>query len=772
MEELILNLLRRKDYIPLNVPELLRQLRLPPNRQQDFQAVLRNLEQSGQVARLKGNRYIEPREADLIPGRIRMNRAGNGFLQPDDPKLKEISIPQNATGTALHEDHVLVRREVKPKGLRHPRSEANTGTVIRILERKRTQIVGTLQRSNDFLYVIADDPRMTHDVYVPEPRDVGRPAHVGDKVVVELREWQSRHTNPEGEIIEVLGPPDEEGVDMLSVLRQYNLPLHFPKTVLQEARAIGNEVSLPELAGRTDCRAHRVITIDPDDAKDFDDAICLERASPAQWKLWVHIADVSHYVKPGTALDDEARRRGNSTYLVDRVIPMLPEALSNELCSLKPNVERLTKCVEFLVSNDGRVLRSKFYPAVIHSKRRFSYHEVFAILQRKPVDSIEQMLHDANDLTQSIRRLRFKAGSLDLDFPETKIRLDDRGRVSSIEKVVNDVSHQLIEECMLLANEAVAARLMSQDQRAIYRVHEEPDERRLEEYREEVLSHNVPCGNLGHRPEVQRLLQRLNTLPIGQALKIGFLKSLMRARYAVEPLGHYGLAKKKYAHFTSPIRRYADLVVHRALFQTTHGSTHSLRQTADHISDTERNSADAERDSKDVKLYAYLNAQLQSGQPTPYAALVTDVRNMGFFVDVAALGMSGLVPLSTMEDDFYLFEPDRNHLIGRRTRRIIRLGDRVEVEISKVNSFKKQVDFRLARIAIPRAAGSIRGRPEQRQREKDRANANKPRRSEIQGTPASWRSRPSPSRPSGTKQRPIPSSHHRRQENRHRTKRR
>jgi ribonuclease R len=720
MEEQILELLGHKDYVPLNVPELLRALKLPPNRQQELQRVLRALEQSGRVARIKGNRYIEPREADLIPGKIRMNRAGKGFLQPDDPALKEIAIPGNATGTALHEDHVLVRRDVKPQGLRNRGGDENTGSVIRILERRRTQIVGTLQRSKQFLYVIPDDPRMPQDVYVPEPRDVGRPANLGDKVVVELREWESRHTNPEGEIIEVLGAPDEEGVDMLSVLRQYNLPLHFPKNVLGEARVIGHEVRAEEIAGRTDCRRDQVVTIDPDDAKDFDDAICLQRVSPEQWKLWVHIADVSHYVKLGTALDDESRRRGNSTYLVDRVIPMLPEALSNELCSLKPNVDRLTKCVEFLVSNEGRVLGTKFYSAVIHSQRRFSYQEVFAILQRKPVGAIEEMLHQANELTQRIRRIRFKAGSLDLDFPETKIRLDERGRVARIEKVVNDVSHQLIEECMLLANEAVATRLMGQNRKAIYRIHEQPDEKRLNEYREDVLSHNVPCGNLTHRPEVQKLLAKLGTIPIGQALKIGFLKSLMRARYAVEPLGHYGLAKKKYTHFTSPIRRYADLVVHRALFQSSHGSVHSLKQTADHISDTERNSADAERDSKDVKLFAFLKAQLASGQPQRYAALVTDVRNMGFFVDVPELSMSGLVPLSTMQDDFYVFEPARNHLIGRRTRRIIRLGDKVEVQIANVNSFKKQVDFRLSKTSGARPATAPRPQMDQRRAEDPR----------------------------------------------------
>ena len=691
----ITNLLGQKDYVPANIPELLLSLGLKPNRQQELQRALSELEQAGQVARIKGNRYIRPREADLIPGRIRMNRQGKGFLQPDDADLKELVIPESETGTAMHEDRVLVRRTVLPKGLRSGADQPATGTVVRVLRRRRTQLVGTLQRGRKFLYVIPDDPRMTQDIHVPEPRDVGRPARVGDKVVVELGEWESRHANPEGEIIEVLGPPDAEGVDMLSVLRQYDLPLHFPKPVLNEARAIGTVVDARDLAGRVDCRKHRVITIDPDDAKDFDDAICVERISAEQVRLWVHIADVSHYVKPGSALDLESRRRGNSTYLVDRVIPMLPENLSNELCSLKPNVDRLTKCAEFVLGNDGQVLKVKFYSAVIHSQRRFTYREVFTLLQKTPAGPIEEMLHHAHQLAQRIRRRRFRAGALNLDFPETKIRLDDHGRVARIEKVENDVSHQLIEEFMLLANEAAATRLMGSGKPAIYRVHEEPDEKRLREYREEVLSHNVPCGNLRHRPEVQKLLQRLDQLSIGLALKIGFLKSLMRARYAIEALGHYGLAKKKYTHFTSPIRRYSDLVVHRALFEKSTAPLSVLKETAEHISSTERNSDDAERDSKDLKMFAFLIAQLQSGRPAPYPALVTDVRNFGFFVDVPGLAMSGLVPLSSLEDDFYVFDPERNHLVGRRTRRIIRLGDKIVVQIGKVDTFKKQVDFRL-----------------------------------------------------------------------------
>ena len=699
MEQKILELFHRRTYTPSNISELLSQLGLPRNQQGRLETTLARLERAGQIARIKqGNRYALPLEADLVPGRIRVNRQGVGTLQPDDPKIPAIRIPHDATATAMHGDHVLVRKDVTPRRIRSGLSGEPTGRIVRVLECARTQIVGTLQRGRELFYVVPDDPRIPHDIYVPPARDVGRPARVGDKVVVELREWKSRNTNPEGEIIEVLGPPDAEGVDMLSILRQYRLPLHFPKRVLQEANSFGHEVKPRELTGRMDCREHLVITIDPQDAKDFDDAICIERVAGGHWKLWVHIADVSHYVKPGTALDEEAARRGNSTYLVDRVIPMLPEALSNELCSLKPHVERLTKCVEFLLSNEGHVLQAKFCSAVIRSQCRFNYKEAFAVLQRPPRDSIEGMLHDANAIAQKIRRSRFKAGSLDLDFPETKILLDEQGKVLRIEKVENDISHQLIEEFMLLANEAVAGRLMALGRPAIYRIHEPPNEKRLEEYREDVLSHNIRCGNLSNRREVQKLLEKLNSVPIGQALKIGFLRSLMRARYATEPIGHYGLAKKKYTHFTSPIRRYADLVVHRALFEPAGKqlAAGALAEIAGRISETERNSDDAERDSRDVKLFAFLLAQLKSAHPQRYKGLVTDVRNFGFFVDVSGLGMSGLVPLSGLTDDFYQFDSTRSQLIGRRTRRVIKLGDQMEVQVAKVDTFKRQVDFKLA----------------------------------------------------------------------------
>lgn len=614
---------------------------------------------------------------ELLSGRIVITRQGKGFLKPEEGE--EILIPAESTGTALHEDRVVIRREGKE------------GKVVRILKRRRSRFVGTLERGK-MVYVVPDNPRMPHDIEVPEPRDLGRPARTGDKVVVAFVRWRSRNINPEGKVIEVLGPPTQEGVDMLSILHQYELPLHFPQKVLEEAKALEKGISQKDLENRIDCRKHLVVTIDPKDAKDFDDAFCIQ-IHPKGWQLWVHIADVSHYVHPKTALDKEAKKRGNSSYLVDRVIPMLPEALSHDLCSLKPDVDRLTKCVEFVIDKKGRIVKSKCYAAIIHSHRRFSYEEAFSILKKTPSNPIEQMLHHANHLAQCLRKNRFRSGALELDFPENKIHLDKHGKVARIVQIENDISHQLIEEFMLLANEAVARRLKGRHIPTLYRIHESPDPRRLSEYSEEVKAQGLECGDLSKPTEVQKLMRKLGESTLGKALKIGFLKALMRARYSTIPAGHYGLAKKNYAHFTSPIRRYADLIVHRSLFSPK--SQPALKATSEHVSLTERNSADAERDSYAVKLFAYLAWQIAENARETYIGRVTEIRHFGFFVDVASLGMSGLVPISSIEDEFYIFHSDRRQLIGQRSGRRITAGDLLEIEAEKVNAFKKQVDFRL-----------------------------------------------------------------------------
>ncbi len=685
----ILKQLGRKGVAPLSLLDLRKNIGLKADQGPALRAMLDRLEKEGKVARIKGDKYALPIVADLITGRIRITRKGSGNFIPEDVTLPPIPVPNDMTGTALDGDKVIVRREPDPG-----KRGAVAGRVMKILERSRSQICGTLQRTREFFYVIPDDPRLPHDIYVrAHPK-----AQIGDKVVVELAEWTQRHLNPEGTITEVLGSPTKRGVDMLSVIKQYELAIEFPKEVLAETDKLPSQPLPSDAKGRTDCREHLVVTIDPDDAKDFDDALCLEPLPEKRWRLWVHIADVSHYVKPGTNLDKEALERGNSTYLVDRVIPMLPEKLSNGLCSLRPDEERLTKCVEFTLARDGKVLGAKFHSAIIRSRRRFTYQEAMSVLGRPPQDEIGEMLHSLNRLAISIRAARMKAGSLDLDFVENKLRLDAEGKLIGVEPVPHDDSHKLVEECMLLANEAVAAALRERHIPALYRIHEQPDASRLLELREELGAHGVKCGDLSKKHEIQKLTGILKAHPAGDALRIRLLRSLKRARYATKPLGHYGLAKANYTHFTSPIRRYADLLVHRSLFSKDRPKAAVLDRMADHISTTERVSADAEQDSKTAKIYSALILQIEEKKLQTYEGLVTDVRNFGFFVEIQKLGVSGLVPLSSEPTEFYRFEEAGRRLVGRKNKRVIQAGDRLEVQVYRVDAFKKQVDFRMASL--------------------------------------------------------------------------
>src|SRR5437660_2702597 len=586
---------------------------------------------------------------------------------------------------------------------------------MRILERAHDTIVRTLQRSRNFYYVVPDDPRIVHDVYVGQvssspddesavaglplaPSKVAR--QIGDKVVVRLEAWESRHVNPEGEIVEVLGPASAPGIDMLSIIRKYHLPTEFPRDVLDQAKAIPERINSRQFEGREDLRGEFIVTIDPDDARDFDDAIHVEKTGSG-WRLGVHIADVAAYVEPDSALDREARRRGNSVYLPDRVIPMLPERLSNGVCSLNPNVDRLTHSVFVEFDKSGRAKNARFAKSVIRSGRRLTYKEAYAILQTKPNGELSRRLHTAWELASLLRRKRFEHGSLDLDFPEVKVYVDPAGKPIKLERVENDESHQLIEEFMLAANEAVARELRQRSIATIYRVHEDPDPEKLAEYREFVLSFNHKVGDLSHRKEVQRFLASIRGKPEEQALKIGLLKSLKRARYAAQSLGHYGLAKANYLHFTSPIRRYADLVVHRTLAERNSprrskidiGQIESL---ANHISDTERNAAEAEIESVRLKKLQFFQKQLEQRNPQVFRAAIMDVRNYGLVVELPDALVTGVVHVSTLGDDFYIFDAAQRRLIGRGTRRRFSVGDEIRVFVARVDTFKRQIDFAIA----------------------------------------------------------------------------
>lgn len=702
IQQQILALLARKDYRPLDKNELAKTLGRKSGVRMGLNQALRELERAGEIARIRKNRYVLPAEADLVAGKLSIHQVGYGFLTPEKPGEPDIFIAAENTGTAMHGDRVVARiSQDAPYGRIRGRRE---GRVIRILERAHDTIVGTLQHSRNFYYVVPDDPRLVHDVYV-SPKQAA--ATVGDKVVVRLEAWESRHVNPEGEIIEVLGSASAPGVDMLSIVRKYHLPTEFPRDVLEQADRISEKIDARQLEGREDLRKEFAVTIDPDDARDFDDAIQVEKIENGGWRLGVHIADVAAYVEPESPLDREARRRGNSVYLPDRVIPMLPERLSNGVCSLNPGVDRLTHSVFIHFDKNGVAKSARFARSVIRSGHRLTYKQAYAILKSPPRDRLSERLHVAWELAWLLRKKRFEHGSLDLDFPEVKVWLDEAGKPVRLERVENDESHQLIEEFMLAANEAVARELKNRAVPAIYRIHENPDPDKLAEYREFVLSFGYKVGDLTHRAEVQRLLASIRGKPEEQALKIGLLKSLKRARYFPQPLGHYGLAKGNYLHFTSPIRRYADLVVHRALGRVStrrrsskvfgaaegHLDMSAVTSIAEHVSITERIAADAEIESVRMKKLEFFQRQLDERNPQIFRAAIVDVRNYGLAVELPDVLITGLVHISSLSDDFYLFEPSRRQLIGRRGRKRFSIGDEVRVFVVRVDAFKRQVDF-------------------------------------------------------------------------------
>src|SRR5438477_6987904 len=713
IREQILGLLRRKDYRPLNKIDIARKLGLTGTERVALRKSLRELERAGEIARIRKNRYVLPAEADLVTGKLSIHQAGYGFLTSEMSGQPDIFIAAENTGTAMHGDRVVARMSPdEPSGRIKGRRE---GRVIRILERAHDTIVGTLQRSRNFYYVVPDDPHIVHDVYVGQvsnsPQDESAVAdlplaayklapQVGDKVVVRLEAWESRHVNPEGEIIEALGPASAPGIDMLSIIRKYHLPTEFPRDVLDQAKGIPETVDARQFERREDLRGEFIVTIDPDDARDFDDAIHVEKIGSG-WRLGVHIADVAAYVEPDSPLDREARRLGNSVYLPDRVIPMLPERLSNGVCSLNPGVDRLAHSAFIHFDKHGNVKSARFARSVIRSAHRLTYKQAYAILTAAPGDQLGERLHLAWELAARLRQRRFEHGALDLDFPEVKVYVDPAGKPIRLERVENDESHQLIEEFMLAANEAVARELRQRSIATIYRVHEDPDPEKLAEYREFVLSFNHKVGDLSHRKEVQRFLASIRGKPEEQALKIGLLKSLKRARYAAQSLGHYGLAKANYLHFTSPIRRYADLVVHRTLAERNSPrrskiDVGQIESLANHISDTERNAAEAEIESVRLKKLQFFQKQLEQRNPHVFRAAIMDVRNYGLVVELPDALVTGVVHVSTLGDDFYIFDAAQRRLIGRGTRRRFSVGDEIRVFVARVDTFKRQIDFAIA----------------------------------------------------------------------------
>lgn len=716
----VLALMRSPRYQPLDKVAISKKLGLSPDDRSALRGVLRELEERGEIARIRKDRYVLPEAAELVTGVLQIHTSGNAHLISERLGQPDLYIASENTWTAMNGDTVVARimhegvEGVERLRRRLPTAgERKEGRVIRILKRASETLVGTLQKSKQFHYVIPDDPRIVHNIYVhPGAAPLPQLPAVGDKVVVRLDEWKSRHINPEGEIIEVLGAASAPGVDMLSIIRKHHLPTDFPADVLKEAHGIPEQVPPEELLRREDLRAELIYTIDPDDARDFDDAIQVEKTATG-WRVGVHIADVSHYVFPGTALDKEAYERGNSIYLADRVIPMLPERLSNGICSLKPNVDRLTRSAFIEFTKGGKIKSARFSQSVICSKARLTYKQAYAILSGNTPDPLPSTVPDrtetippavvenirlAWELASILRKNRFAGGSLDLDFPEVKVWLDAKGTPVKMEKIENDISHQLIEEFMLAANEVVARETKNKNFPSLYRVHENPAVEKLAEFRDLVRLYNYRVGDLSVRSEVQKLLEAIKGKPEEYALKIAFLKSLKRAAYGTRSLGHYGLAKVNYTHFTSPIRRYADLVVHRVLGhigeQRQRLAAADLPAVAERISRTERTAEDAERESVKLKKIEFF--AIAAGRRDKFTAVILDVRNYGLVVELPEFLISGLVHVSALTDDFYLYDQARLRFVGRKKNRVFAAGERIQVAVAKVDMYKQQIDFQPA----------------------------------------------------------------------------
>jgi len=600
------------------------------------------------------------------------------------------------------------------------------------LERESGIVLGTYRERGKFRYIEPDFAGFDRNMDLTGGVSG---AKSGQRVVVELVRWDSKSEAPLGKITKVLGWPEDPGVDIESVISKHNLRAGFSSEVKDEAvsllaslqsRSTGDvnsddggdpviEISSKELDRREDWREELVLTVDPDDAKDFDDALAVKQLESGGFELAVHIADVSHYIKPGSGLDEEARKRGNSTYLVDRVLPMLPFQISNNICSLRPEVDRLTKCAVITFDKNGHRLSARFCDAVIHSKIRLAYEQAQLLLGLPLENSTEVELPDVSEevtkalkltwkLASILRKKRFADGALDLEFEETKIVLDDKLKAVDVVDVVHNESHQMVEECMLAANEAVAVALKMQRKSAVYRIHEDPDFDKLNEFAEKAKAQGYRVGDLTNKVHIQELLDRVKGTTNEESIKIGLLKSLKRAAYSIEPLGHYGLGKMDYCHFTSPIRRYADLIVHRAIQSILinppekpdrNPKLAKIGEIAAHISETERKSAEAETETKRMKMMEYLVRIQNDGGGKVFKALVTDIRHMGLFVEISSMKVKGLVKV----EDLPSKGRERWHMDGLKyicnNGDEIQLGQKVLVSIKKVDLERQMVDFKI-----------------------------------------------------------------------------
>ncbi|MED3560980.1 ribonuclease R [Bacillus xiapuensis] len=732
----LLHYMKDEAYKPLTVQELEAAFGIQDSSDfKEFVKALVQMEEKGLVVRTRSNRYGLPEKMNLIRGKLTGHAKGFAFVIPDEPGLDDIFIPPNETNTAMHGDTVLARVSSESSGQRRE------GSIIRIIERGIQQMVGTYVESKSFGFVIPDDKKFASDIFIPKAASKG--AVEGHKVVVKLTTYPEGRKSAEGEVIEILGHKNDPGVDILSIIHKHGLPMAFPEDVLQQANDTPDTIDESELANRRDLRNETIVTIDGADAKDLDDAVTVTKLENGNYKLGVHIADVSYYVKEGTPIDVEAADRATSVYLVDRVIPMIPHRLSNGICSLNPKVDRLVLSCNMEISAEGQVVDHEIFQSVIKTTERMTYFDVNRILvdkdeeTRKRYEPLVPMFELMEELASILRDKRMKRGAIDFDFKESKVLVDEEGNPTDVILRERSVAERLIEEFMLAANETVAEHFHWMDVPFIYRIHEDPKEDKLRKFFEFITNFGYivkGTANEVHPRALQEIIEEVQGKPEEMVVSTVMLRSMQQAKYDPESLGHFGLSTEFYTHFTSPIRRYPDTIVHRLirtylidgkLDEATREKWNAeLPEIAAHSSRMERRAVEAERETDELKKAEYMEDKIG----VEYDGIISSVTNFGMFVELPNT-IEGLVHVSYMTDDYYRFDERHYAMIGERTGNVFRIGDEITVRVVKVNKEERSIDFEIV---------GMKGTPRRERSEapkvfKTGSDSNKQRRNKQQG---------------------------------------
>ena len=697
-KKMIYELICDELYVPMKIKEMAILLSVPKEKRQELQEVLDALIAEGKIEVSKKGKYTKA-EGNYITGTFTSHQRGYGFVAIEGEE-EDIFIPAEDTGGAFHKDVVQITVSSAVTGRRRE------GKVVKILSHGITQVVGTYENSKNFGFVVPDDPKINKDIFVPRERSKG--AVSGHKVVVEITDYGKKDRKPEGKVVEILGHINDPGTDIISLVRAFALPVEFPTKVLNQAERVAKDVSTADMAGRMDIRDLLTVTIDGEDAKDLDDAITLSKEGDI-YKLGVHIADVTNYVQEYSALDEEAKERGTSVYLVDRVIPMLPHTLSNGICSLNQGEDRLALSCMMDIDAKGRVVGHKIAETVVCVDRRMSYTAVKKILEDKDEKTIEEyqdfvpMFELMKELAAILRKKRMQRGSIDFDFPETKIILDDKGHPVEIKPYERNVATKIIEDFMLIANETIAEDFFWQQVPFVYRTHDNPDSEKIHKLATFInnFGYSIHIGqDEVHPKELQKLLQKIEGSTEEPLISRLTLRSMKQAKYSTISSGHFGLATNYYCHFTSPIRRYPDLQIHRIIKECLRGKMNDKRishydkilpEVAKHASDMERRADEAERETEKMKKVEYMSAHIGE----EFEGVISGVTAWGFYVELPDT-IEGLVHVTSLKDDYYDYFESTYELVGQITNHRYKLGQKVRVVVTATDALLRTIDFELA----------------------------------------------------------------------------